>query len=201
MEEPMAVESWCLSMNQVEPQDINKLASDSFKSGEFWLKKGFLASQNEDKEMAIDYYLQGLIYDSKNIDLMYNLGCLYNNLNKLKSSMYYLSKAYLKNVRDVKWTYGICIVLHRLEEFSDSQEYVYTLLRNKSISVSTRINLMFIKAMNYKRLENYHKASKSYIKFIRALENNKKIDTREALRCTWGLLMTPLIDDRSNLLY
>ena len=47
-------------------------------------------------ELAIDYYLQGVLVDSSNFELMYNLGCLYNHINKLKTAMYYFSKAYLK---------------------------------------------------------------------------------------------------------
>ena len=72
-------------------------------------------------KLAIDYYLQGVLVDSYNFDLMYNLGCLYNHMNKLKTAMYYFSKAYLKKLMSVQTVYSMAVVLYRLGEYNESK--------------------------------------------------------------------------------
>ncbi|CAI2366456.1 unnamed protein product [Moneuplotes crassus] len=86
-----------------------------FSDVEFWIRKGYELSKEGKIEAAIDYYLQGSILESNNLEVSYNLGCLYNSCNKLKCSIIWLAKAHSIDPYDPKPILGLAVTMVKLQ--------------------------------------------------------------------------------------
>jgi tetratricopeptide (TPR) repeat protein len=82
-----------------------------------------MTSQGGDEQEAIHYYLQGLVIDQNDYDLLYNIGCLYNKNNDLHSALYYFCRAYLSKLKVYQPGFALAVVLYRLGVHDESLEF------------------------------------------------------------------------------
>jgi tetratricopeptide (TPR) repeat protein len=123
---------------KIAPVADRKQSQGGFKDAEFWYKKGYKMSLENNYEVAIDYYQQGYRLENKHFRIMYNLGCLYNSLNKFKSSLSWLCKAHVCSPKDVKPVYGLAIVMLRMKRYRDSLDFTK---QAASMEICSRIRL------------------------------------------------------------
>ncbi len=76
--------------------------------------------------------------------------------------MYYLSKAYLKNVTSLETILALSIVLYRLGEYNDSIDFTNKLLNIKIKDENMLIKVYFLKAVNHRKLYEYKEATEYY---------------------------------------
>lgn len=150
-------------------------------------------------EGAIDYYLQGVEVDPNHYELLYNIGCMYNELCCLKAAAYYFGKAYLKHLKAPLPLFGLAVVLNRLKEFEDSLEFLKECSALPINDEFMKISIVFLQAMNYRKLAKYQEATERYLNFMNLTEQYRKSSTGKLKLSTWGLLMVPLIEDRRKI--
>lgn len=85
-EEPEALtvdqlENCKLSVQQIEPEN-KKIQQQAFQDAEFWFGKGFAMQKKDGVEVALDYYLQGVRCNPRGFPCVFNLACVYSQLDR-----------------------------------------------------------------------------------------------------------------------
>lgn len=70
-------------------------------------------SQQCNTNNAIDYYMQGIKLCSTSFVTCYNLGCIYNRINKTKLALNWFAKAHISDPDRTEPYYAISVVSYR----------------------------------------------------------------------------------------
>ena len=116
---PEALENCQLSVNQIEPENI-KIKEQAFQDAEFWFAKGFEMQKKEGVEVALDYYLQGVRANQTHFPCVFNLACVYSNMDKHVNAKKWFKLAIKINPRSIDAYYGSALSSFKLRQFQDA---------------------------------------------------------------------------------
>lgn len=78
---PEKLEKCKLVVQQIEPEN-KKILHEAFQDAEFWFGKGYSMQKEDGVEVALDYYLQGIRCNPNHYPCVFNLACVYSQLDK-----------------------------------------------------------------------------------------------------------------------
>lgn len=90
-----------------------------FTDVEYWGEKGYKNSKNRNIEFGIDYYLQGIALNPNHFEINYNLGCLYNTLDKCKAAIHWFSKAHIITPSDPRPILGLSLIMLKTQNYNE----------------------------------------------------------------------------------
>ena len=128
--------------------------------------------------------------------VLYNLGCLYNKIKKPKTALAWFSRANLVSPSSLESLYAIAIILYRSQMFKLSLDFTLKCLESPFLTdISLSQSLKYLAAVNYKAIGNLKETNNFYCHLQYELD---KIERKDLIKYTWGLLMVPLIKDRKK---
>ena len=95
-------------------------------------------------------------------------------LNKPKTSLSWLAKAYISNPDAYEPVYALSVVLYRVGKHKNSLDFAYQWLNFAIPSEEIILNLKYILAVNWKRFSNMHKSNECYHDLISILDKKER---------------------------
>ena len=111
------------------------------------INKGYQMSQEGFLEGAIDYYAQGLRIDNMKFELLFNLGWIYNTMNRWSVALHWMAKAHITNPDEVRPLYGLAVITLKLAQYRESLDLT---LQASSMQIDDeimKINLLYLTAV------------------------------------------------------
>lgn len=136
----------------------------AFKDHEFWMR---LAQKKMEVtgsvEAGLDFLRSGLSYNKSNAYLMYNFACANERLGNYEKAMRFFQYAQRAKPRWTDAVFGEALAHFKLKDFTSAEACVELALETYAEgSIESEDALKFFKAMCYKNLGQYEKASTSY---------------------------------------
>ena len=72
---------------------------------------------------------------------------MFNQNNKLKTSMHYFSKSHMRKPLSILPIFGMAVVLYRLGEYKDSLEFTLQWCELKAVDDKMKISIIFLKVV------------------------------------------------------
>jgi tetratricopeptide (TPR) repeat protein len=181
-------------IKEIQPLS-NTGKNKDFQDIDFWNKKGYMMSQEGNINNAIDYYMQGVKLYSKSFVTWFNLGWVYNKVNKRKLALNWFAKAHLADPDRIEPFYAISVVCYRSDLNKISCNFALLWLADDTIDEEMKTNARYLAAISNKQGGNIKVANDFYSAL--AAEIDKK-ERKELTKYTWGLLLLPLIENRKT---
>jgi len=119
---PEQLEKCKLVVTQMVPDPNRKINENSFHDPEFWFSKGFSMQQKDGTEAALDYYLQGIRCSSSHFPCVYNLACVYANLEKHQNALKWFNIAIKIDPNSTDAYYGSSLSSFKMKRFKEAFE-------------------------------------------------------------------------------
>jgi tetratricopeptide (TPR) repeat protein len=196
---------WCKAVELEPPKP--KSSKNNFQDSVFWTRKGYEMSLEGNINNAIDYYFQGLKKSSKNFIICYNLGCIYSSINLQRTALNWLAKAHLSNPNALEPIYACAIMCYRNRRYQIALDFALDWYRRlKSLKFTPQentyikdenfeLNLRYIIAICYKMIGNTKLSNEYYSKLSAEIF---AFESKDLVKYTWGLILLPLIEERTK---
>eukprot|EP00347_Sterkiella_histriomuscorum_P001557 403371576 len=180
-----------------EPESIQpdnrKMKMQVFKDSDYWLSKGYTMQQTEGIEVALDYYKHGIRVNRQDHSCVYNLACVYSNLNKNQNSRKWFNLCIKIAPQLADSYFGSAISSFKLKDY---QEALNTLMRKpistKSIFV-TDDEFVYLKALCNKKLRNYSESENQY----KSLDKQFRLsEGKKLIKYVFSIMILPLQTDK-----
>ncbi|CDW89383.1 tpr domain containing protein [Stylonychia lemnae] len=125
-----------------------------FQDADYWHHRGIQLQHHEDVEVSIDYYLHGIRANPRHFGCIYNVACVYQQLDKHLNAIKWFRFASLMQQFTADPYFGCAISLFKLRRIHLKEEEIW-----------------YFKAMCYKKLQLYDKADLEYKKLDKHLKH------------------------------
>ena len=98
-------------------------------------------------EGAVDYYAEGLRIDPTHFDLQFNLGWIYNSLNKWTAALHWMAKAHITKPDIVDPIYGMAVITLKLGKYKESLDFTTQASSMNIPDEVMKISLLYIAAL------------------------------------------------------
>ena len=117
---PEQLEKCRLAVSQIIPDPNQKIKDDAFHDPEFWFSKGYAMQQKDGIEAALDYYLQGIRCSPTYFPCVYNLACVYANLQKHANAFKWFNLAIKIDPLSRDAYYGSALSSFKMKRFQEA---------------------------------------------------------------------------------
>eukprot|EP00347_Sterkiella_histriomuscorum_P006536 403352393 len=149
-----------LNVKQIPP--VGKIAvKEVFQDSEYWHHKGFSYFNQVDIEVSIDYYLHGIRSNPRHYACMFNVACVYQQLNKHLNAIKWFKYSIQIKLGCVDSYYGCAISMFKLKLFQEGLEIIEAIPReNPEIAVKKLSKLPFFSRIKENKLKKIMKKLK-----------------------------------------